>query len=238
MDWNEFIKNTVALMIVLDPVGVAPLVQSLLLPVPRKRRQRVLRRELVIVLFLLLLFFFMGENILGYMGIDDSTLSLSGGIMLMLIAIGMVFPRVNVISGDSQHDSQNSEPLVVPIAVPIIVGPASLTTVMILAAKCHSSATLAQNGLSIVVAWSVAAVILMCSRKMLAKLGNRGSVALTRLMGTLLVLLAVQMMVNGFTSFARDFMKGEPALNPAAVQNMAPADPEEQQAAAPAAENK
>ena len=146
MDFKTFFLNTATLLIVLDPVGIIPIVQSLLLPVPRKRRMHVLRRELCIVLALLLMFYFAGEAILNYMEIDQSTLSISGGILLLLIAVGMVFPRVDVLGPTPEHDSKNSEPLLVPIAVPIIVGPASISVVMIMAAKCTDTPALLIGG--------------------------------------------------------------------------------------------
>ena len=201
MDFKTFFLNTATLLIVLDPVGIIPIVQSLLLPVPRKRRMHVLRRELFIVLALLLMFYFAGEAILNYMEIDQSTLSISGGILLLLIAVGMVFPRVDVLGSSPEHDSKNSEPLLVPIAVPIIVGPASISVVMIMAAKCADATTLLFNSLSVVAAWAVAFTVLMFTRKIAAKMGQRGAVALTRLMGTILVLLAIQMCLNGLTKY-------------------------------------
>ena len=201
MDFKTFLLNTATLLIVLDPIGIMPMVQSLLLPVPRKRRMHVLRRELFIVLLLLLFFFFMGERILNYMDIDQSTLSISGGILLLLIAVGMVFPRVDVLGSPNDHDSKNAEPMLVPIAVPIIVGPASISVVMIMAAKCPDTATLMASSLSVVAAWAVSFGFLMFSRRIVVKLGQRGSVALTRLMGTVLVLLAIQMCLNGLTKY-------------------------------------
>ena len=201
MDFKTFLLNTATLLIVLDPIGIMPMVQSLLLPVPRKRRMHVLRRELFIVLGLLLLFYFTGEQILSYMAIDQSTLSISGGILLLLIAVGMVFPRVDVLGSSSEHESKNSEPLLVPIAVPIIVGPASISVVMIMAAKCQDTVSLMVNSLSVVAAWGVAFTLLMFIRRVATKMGPRGAVALTRLMGTILVLLAIQMCLNDLTKY-------------------------------------
>lgn len=223
MDFKTFFLNTATLLIVLDPVGIIPIVQSLLLPVPRKRRMKVLRRELFIVLGLLLLFYFTGEAILNYMEIDQSTLSISGGILLLLIAVGMVFPRVDVLGSSSSHDSQNSEPLLVPIAVPIIVGPASISVVMIMAAKCPDTPTLMYTSLSVLAAWGVAFTVLMFTRKIAAKMGQRGAVALTRLMGTILVLLAIQMCLNGLTKYLDDIRHPAPAQIERTEQ---PAEPE------------
>ena len=224
MDFKTFFLNTATLLIVLDPVGIIPIVQSLLLPVPRKRRMHVLRRELCIVLGLLLMFYFAGEAILNYMEIDQSTLSISGGILLLLIAVGMVFPRVDVLGPTPEHDSKNSEPLLVPIAVPIIVGPASISVVMIMAAKCTDTPALLFNSLSVVAAWAVAFTVLMFTRKIAAKMGQRGAVALTRLMGTILVLLAIQMCLNGLTKYI-DAVRN-PAPDPAPVEQVEQAQPD------------
>lgn len=199
MSWEHIIAAAGTLFLVMDPPGNAPLVKSLLHELPEKRRMRVLIRELIFVLLLLLFFFFLGKGLLGWMGISSSSLNLSGGIMLFIIAVGMVFPTKN-----SPHQNfSNTELFIVPVTVPIIVGPAAISLVMMQAAMCTTPMEKVEGLLGILLAWLGSAVFLGLSGKLLDLLGEKGTTALTRLMGTLLILLAVQMVLNGVTEYLK-----------------------------------
>lgn len=197
MDWNHIIAAAGTLFLVLDPPGVSPLVQGLLQQIPPERRRKVLLRELCFVLVLLLFFFFLGKSILGWMGITASSLNISGGIMLFLIAVGMVFPTRR-----SPHlNLSSTELFIVPVSVPLIVGPAAISLVMMQAALSTDLLSRLEGVLSILLAWGPAALLLYFSDYLLNLLGEKGTTALTRLMGTILVLLAVQMVLNGVTEY-------------------------------------
>lgn len=199
MDWNHIIAAAGTLFLVMDPPGNAPVLKSLLQQIPEPRRNRVLVRELCFVLLFLLLFFFLGKELLGWMGISSSSLNLSGGIMLFIIAVGMVFPTRR---SPHQNYSQ-TELFIVPVTVPIIVGPAAISLVMMQAALCTTAPQKLEGFLSIILAWIASALFLAISGKLLDLMGEKGTTALTRLMGTLLILLAVQMVLNGITEYIR-----------------------------------
>lgn len=206
MDWSYIIATASALFLVMDPPGNAPLVQSLLQSVDSNRRFIVLLREMLIVLGLLFLFFFLGEEILGWLGLSSGSLNLTGGIMLFLIAVGMVFP--SVASHDPQAHAPETEPFIVPVAMPLIVGPAVISLVMMQAAMSANEDLMAEGILAMLLAWAGASLLLFFSGKILERLGEKGTVALTRLMGTVLVMIAVQMVLNGIT----EYLKSLPAL--------------------------
>ena len=204
MDWNHIIASAGTLFLVLDPPGNAPLVQSLLQQLPPEQRFRVLLRELFFVLFLMLFFFFLGKGLLGWLGITTSSLNLSGGIMLFIIAVGMVFPTKR-----SPHmNLSNSGLFIVPVTVPLIIGPAAISVIMMQAALCTTWAEKFEGLAAIGLSWLVTAVLLCLSGKLLNLLGEKGTTALTRLMGTLLILLAVQMVLNGITVYIAELSKG------------------------------
>ncbi len=199
LDWNHIIAAAGTLFLVLDPPGNAPLVQSLLQQLPPEQRRNVLLRELAFVLLLLLLVFFLGKGFLGWLGISSSSLNLSGGIMLFIIAVGMVFPTKR-----SPHmNLSNSGLFIVPVTVPLIVGPAAISLVMMQAALCTSTLQKIEGLCAIGLAWLGTAILLCLSGRILSCLGEKGTTALTRLMGTLLILLAVQMVLNGITEYIR-----------------------------------
>ena len=108
-------STSLTLFLVLDPFGNMVMFHTLLARVPAERRGRVLLRELLIALAILVFFLFAGSVILTTLGIRPSTLSISGGILLFLIALGMVFPAKSLLL-----DADTAEPFIVPIAVPMI----------------------------------------------------------------------------------------------------------------------
>lgn len=201
MNWEYIIASASALFLVMDPPGNAPLVQGLLQKVEKKRRVAILVREMMIVLGLLFLFYFLGEEILGWLGLSSGSLNITGGIMLFLIAVGMVFPS------SATHEAHNAgheeEPFIVPVAMPLIVGPAAISLVMMQAAMAASEHMVTEGILALLLAWLGAALLLFFSGKLLGYLGEKGTVALTRLMGTVLVMIAVQMVLNGITEYLK-----------------------------------
>ena len=200
MDWELILAQALTLVIVFDPLGNAPFVRSLLQQVEPSRRRFVLLRELFFVLLLLLVVSCVGSYILGLLGISLSSLNLTGGIMLFLIAIGLVFPSVNVM-GTHSDESVSSEPFIVPLVVPLIVGPAAISIIMMKASMCVTVNDHIEGFISLVLAWLIQSVILYFSNSILNRIGDKGILSVTRLMGMILVLIAVQMILNGITDY-------------------------------------
>jgi multiple antibiotic resistance protein len=184
----------VTLFLVLDPFGNAAIFHSVLSKIPENRRRAVLVRELLIALVILLGFLFVGKHLLGFLGLRPATLSISGGILLFLIALGMVFPTRSILG-----EATDEEPFIVPLAVPMIAGPSSIALLLLTSTK-YPDAT-ASIALAVVAAWLVSSVILYFSPALLRLLGTKGTRALERLMGLLLILVAVQMFLDGVTTY-------------------------------------
>ncbi len=114
----------------------------------------------------------------------------------MIIAIRMIFPSRGGVMGD---DDAEGEPLIVPLAMPLIAGPSVLATLVLLAETGPD-----RSGdwlLALMGAWGVTAVILLSSQKLYKVLGARGLKAIERLMGMILVTVSVQMLLNGFSAW-------------------------------------
>jgi multiple antibiotic resistance protein len=124
-----------------------------------------------------------------------ATLSISGGILLFLIALGMVFPSHSMLG-----ETSDEEPFIVPLAVPLMAGPSTIALILLTSSK-HPEAT-GMITLAVAAAWLVSSVILLLSPLMLRLLGTKGTRALERLMGLLLILVAVQMFLDGVTSYS------------------------------------
>ncbi len=185
---------SVTLFLVLDPFGNAAVFHSVLSKVPEERRRRVLVRELLIALGLLLGFLFLGKHLLGFLGLRPATLSISGGILLFLIALGMVFPSHSMLG-----ETVDEEPFIVPLAVPLMAGPSTLALILLTSSK-YPDAT-ASIALAVGAAWLVSSIILLLAPALLKLLGSKGTRALERLMGLLLILVAVQMFLDGVTTY-------------------------------------
>ena len=126
---NEIISAAVLLILIMDPLGNLPIFMSVLKHTEPKRRRAIMVRELLIALLVMLVFLFAGEKILAFLSLRAETVSISGGIILFLIAIKMIFPSA---SGNSSGLPAGEEPFIVPLAIPLVAGPTILATLMLL----------------------------------------------------------------------------------------------------------
>lgn len=185
----------ILLFLVMDPVGNIPLFVASLGEVSRERRLRVLVRELLIALAVLLLFLLVGRYALDLLQVSEPALSVAGGVVLFLIAIRMIFPSPEGMFGRSP----DGEPFIVPLAVPLIAGPSTLATVLLLVAKDPQS--LPKWLLAVSCAWLAGSAILLLAAPLGRLLGTRGLIAVERLMGMILTTVAVQMFLTGIGEF-------------------------------------
>jgi len=183
------------IFLVMDPLGNIPLLLVLLEGIDPRRRRLILLRESLFALGLLLLFLFVGRHVLNLLQISQPALGIAGGVVLFLIALRMIFPQPGGMFGPSIQ----GEPFVVPIAIPLIAGPSALATVMLLATQ-HPN-RLPAWALAIGGAWLLSTAILVSSDTLRRILRPRGLVAIERLMGMVLMTLAVQMLLSGIEVF-------------------------------------
>jgi MarC family membrane protein len=184
------------LLLTMDPLGNVPNFVAILHQVPAERRTSVVVRELLIALVLMLGFLFGGGEVMALLGIKPEAITIAGGILLFLIAIEMIFP--------SQHrraaESAGGDPFIVPLATPLVAGPSTLATLILLSNK-EGGALGALPAL--LVAWAVTFPCLVSAPTLARILRERGARAVERLMGMILVMLAVQMFLNGLRDYLR-----------------------------------
>ena len=181
----------VTLLLIIDPLGNVPLWLSVLRHVAPARRRVVLVRELGFAYLVLLGVLFAGQYLMRFLQLQQETISISGGIVLFLIALRMIFPGDKSLIGEPVE----GEPFVVPLAVPLFAGPSTLAGLLLLerAAPDH----LGSLFMATTMAWAISGAILLSSDVLYKVLRERGLVAMERLMGMLLVMVAVQMLMNG-----------------------------------------
>jgi len=187
----------VLLFLVLDPFGNIPFFIAALQNVPRERHKRVIVRELAIALFVLVVFLFAGEHILKALQISEPALRAAGGTVLFLIAIRMVFPR----PGASVGEELSGEPFIVPLAIPYVAGPSALASVLLIMNQEPERWPEWLGALSL--AWLLTGFIILMSSVLAKRLGKRVLIAIERLMGMLLVALAIQMLMTGIRQFIK-----------------------------------
>jgi len=179
----------------MDAVGNIPLYISLLKRVKPHRQRIVILREMVVALFIIIAFGMAGEKLMRVLNITQPTIQIAGGIILFILCLKMIFP------GEKDSDaslSNTDEPFIVPLAVPLVAGPAVLAAVMIYWQREPNHWIMIG---SIGIAWIFSLFILLSSSFLQKILGWRGIIAIERLMGLVLILIAIQMFLSGVGAF-------------------------------------
>lgn len=191
----DVFSAAVMLFLIMDPLGNLPIFASILRHIEPKKRRRVLIRELVFALVIMLLFLFAGEAILNFLNLRSESVSIAGGIILFLIAIRMIFPQPGGVVGLAAGE----EPFIVPMAIPLMAGPSVLAALILLA---HTdSSRMMDWTIALLAAWGASAVILLFYKVFTKLLGEKGLTAVERLMGMVLVMISVQMFLDGVASY-------------------------------------
>lgn len=192
----DTLSATLLLLTIMDPLGnVATFVAALRCVAP-ERRLSIIARELVAALIILVAFLFAGPWLLGLLHLKQEALFISGGVVLFLIALKMIFPP-------SRHEADEPplEPFIVPLATPMIAGPSVLATLLVLVST-HPEQT-GRWFLALLIAWGITAAVLLCAPAIARVLKEKGCLAVERLMGMLLVMIAVQMFLNGIEHYVK-----------------------------------
>lgn len=190
------IQSTMALLIVLDPFGLLPLVVGVTHQMTVRQRQRMLTRAVLIAFALLLVFTFSGTAILRLFGIEIYDLQIAGGLLLLVIALSIVV-----------HGRMSSEPTldagigmgVVPIASPLLVGPGSITAAVVLV----GTQGIFIASLAVAIAFFLTWVVLRATTLIYKILGVSGSDVIARIMGILLAAIAIVYIRDGIFGILR-----------------------------------
>ena len=179
------------LIIIMDPIGNVPVFLSILKNIPIERRRIIIIRELLIAFIILLFFMFVGRYVLQMLEIEQSSLGVTGGIILFIIAIRMIFPGTKPMFSHNE----TTEPLIVPLAVPMLAGPSAIAAVILFMAQEPNRWV--EWTFVVFIACLISGVILVSSETLGRKLGNRALIAIERLMGIILVMVSVDFILDG-----------------------------------------
>ena len=185
------------LFLILDPLGNIPVFLSVLKPLTPKRQRIVLARELLIALAVLMGFLWAGKYALEMMHLRQESVAIAGGIVLFLIGIRMIFPRPEGLMGELP----GGEPFIVPLAIPLVAGPSGMAAVMLMGS--NDPGRLLDWSLALTIAWAATAAILLSATFLYKYMGRSLLTAMERLMGMLLVVISVQMLLDGIGTYLK-----------------------------------
>jgi len=201
MDPTFYISAFVALFVIIDPIGLTPLFVAITQGMENRARRIIGIRAALIGVGILTLFGLLGEQVLGFVGISMPAFRIAGGILLFLTALDMLFERRSKRREDQTHEDR-PDPSVFPLATPLIAGPGSITTLILL------NGEVGRDPLSMLLVHLCMATVvgLMLGMFMAAgllerALGRTGINVVTRLLGMLLAALSVQFVLDGLRDF-------------------------------------
>ncbi len=182
------------LYLIMDPIGNIGSFLSQLSRYPQKKQLWVIVREMFFALIAIFIFSAIGENLFVILDLSETTVRLSSGLILFLVALQILFPTTNSM----RENLPKEEPYVIPLAIPLTAGPSLLATVMLYAHLEESNQIMFAG---ILIAWIAALITLLLGSKLQRLIGDNGLAASERLMGMILVLLAIQRFMEGVMLF-------------------------------------
>ena len=193
---HDFLSAFILLLLVLDPLGSLPIFISVLSEVPPQRQRFVALRESLIAFGVLAAFMLGGQVFLEVMRLSERSLEVAGGVILLIIAIRMIFSHGG---GGYQAPAGAREPLIFPLAVPLLAGPSAMATVLLLASREPARLWVWMGALT--AAMAVSAAVLLTAHRLRRWLGDSLVAAIEKLMGLVLTAVAVEMILAGLKRY-------------------------------------
>lgn len=193
----------VTLLVVVDPPGVVPIFVALTQNEP-SRRAAILTRAVLIALAVALFFLIAGRAVLSYLGVTVHAFSISGGILLFVAAMPMLFGQRGGLQAPEpkERGSVGEDISVFPLAMPLLSGPGTIATILLLTSQTGNDLRkLGAIGIAIAIVFLVSFISLYLGSRLMKLLGEGGVHIATRVMGIVLAALAVQYVLNGITGY-------------------------------------
>ncbi len=201
MDFTFAITAFVTLFVIIDPIGLTPMFVALTQGMPAQERRRIAARACVFAIGILTVFGLAGEEVLAFVGISMPAFRISGGILLFVTAFDMLFERRSE-RRENQADEAREDPSVFPLAMPLIAGAGSMTSMILLVDAAEGSLANTITVFGAMVATVLLVFLLALTAGLFERLlGATGIKVVTRLLGMLLAALAVQFVLDGMADF-------------------------------------
>ncbi len=184
---ENYVRSFIILFVTLDAIGNVPLFHSLTYEFPPTKRRSIITKSIILASIILLVFTFLGELIFNYFNITLDDFKIAGGIILFLVAIE------NILGIEGMKIRRQEDIALVPLATPLLAGPASISTVMYSFKVYGIFATLLSILLNSLIAW----VILVKSSELVEYLGENGVNMLSKITAFILAGIAISMIRSG-----------------------------------------
>ena len=201
--YEIFVSAFIALFVIIDPVGIAPVFAGLTQGTPASHQRKMAIKGTFIGTLILVFFAFAGKPFLAALGISIDALRVAGGLMLFIIALEMVFEKRHDRKREAAEkmDEFFEDVSVFPVALPLLAGPGAITTIMLAVADAGASTT-AQLAVTaaLLVVMLISLLVFLAAGPVMKLLGPTVNAVLTRLLGVILAALATQFVLDGLKS--------------------------------------
>lgn len=202
---EQFVKYFVLLFVVIEPVSLVPLFGALTRGNTDRERRRIAMKSTILAAIILFVFAIAGDYLLKLLGITVDAFKIGGGLLLFMLAVDMVFARHSGLRSATvreQDEARYREDIsVFPMAFPLLAGPGSLATVLLLTGEARGDWIMISVMLGVLaLVLVITLVLLLLTPQVMRVLGLTGANVISRLLGVVLVALAVQFVVDGVRS--------------------------------------
>tara|TARA_Y100000996_G_C22476353_1_gene624301 strand:- start:59 stop:712 length:654 start_codon:yes stop_codon:yes gene_type:complete len=200
LDISFILLSFSSLFALLNPIGIAPIILSLTENYNLSDYKRLIRKSTFFACILLLMFAIMGKIIFSFYGITIHAFKIAGGILFLRIGLNMLEAKVSRTKStpkESEEAEANGDIAFSPIGIPLIAGPGAITSVMILSAQTTSFNQRIIFYFNIIITLFLTFIILTLAKKLTKKLGTVGLRIIERIMGMILMVVAIQFIIDG-----------------------------------------
>lgn len=190
MDWQILGETYLTLVVIMDPVGAVPIFIAVTAKLGPGERRRAALRAVLAAGALMVGFALIGRFLLDYLHVSVEALSISGGLLLLLVALEM-------LRGLDSPDASNEDAALVPLATPLVAGPGAIATIIVLVERSDETAERIGVGAGLVLALATVGAALLAAVWLARVLSPSFVSFLTRVFGLLLSAIAVQLVVDG-----------------------------------------
>jgi multiple antibiotic resistance protein len=198
-----FVRSFVSLFVIVNAIGNAPVFSTLLQRFEEGERKTIIKKAVLVGCVSLLIVTLTGNLFFRLLGIELYSFRIAGGILLAIVSIEMLYgrkTRTQSSADDEQYYAERDEISVLPLGIPLLTGPGTLTTGIVLYDTAGTFLNRVVLFLTIVIVFFISYVILVRSGRILRYLGKTGTTVAIRIMGLMLLSVAVQFLIGGVTA--------------------------------------
>lgn len=200
MTATVFLTMTINLFLIIDPIGCMPIVATITQGDPPKQRRRMVVRAVVVAFLLLVFFALVGQALLDYLGVGIPAVRIAGGILLFIIGIEMLYGRVSRTETTEREEKEaagKGDISITPLAIPFLAGPGSIAAVVLFSGMAEGISGMLLLIGALAVVMFVSLILLGWTDRLVTLLGEIGIRVVARVMGLILLFVAVQFVIDG-----------------------------------------